>query len=160
MRSHPEIKTKYLVGLYKKGLSTLAISRRVKMTEQAIWQRLKKEIKLRNRSDATKMALKTGRLKTQKGKDHHSWKGGRFKNKNGYVYVNNGRQAEHRVVWEKAYGKIPNGNIIHHLNGIRDDNRLSNLCSLPRKRHSPTTIVEPHQKRIRELEDQIKLLKT
>jgi hypothetical protein len=34
---------------------------------------------------------------------------------------------EHRYVWEQANGKIPKGMQIHHINGIKDDNRLENL---------------------------------
>jgi hypothetical protein len=61
-------------------------------------------------------------------------------------------QLEHIVVWEAANGHLPDGWVVHHLNGIRDDNRLENLQAMPRKRHSPTLIVKAHQKRIRELE--------
>jgi hypothetical protein len=157
MKSHPEIKTELLTKLYNSSKSLPEISEEVGITEQAIWQRLRMSgIKLRNHKEATILAFKNGRLKVQKGLNHHSWKGGRFKDRNGYIYINNGRKSEHRVVWEKANGKIPKGHIIHHLNGIRDDNRLENLCSLPRKRHSPITIIEPHQERIRELEKQLK----
>lgn len=34
---------------------------------------------------------------------------------------------EHRVIWEKAHGRIPAGHFIHHRNGIKTDNRLKNL---------------------------------
>jgi len=34
---------------------------------------------------------------------------------------------EHRWVWENVYGQIPKGAFIHHLNGIRTDNRIGNL---------------------------------
>jgi hypothetical protein len=33
----------------------------------------------------------------------------------------------HRFVWEKANGPIPDGGVIDHINGVRWDNRLSNL---------------------------------
>lgn len=50
-----------------------------------------------------------------------------------YVYVRiveDGKiryKIEHRLVWESAYGKIPNGYIIIHKNGDTRDNRLDNL---------------------------------
>lgn len=34
---------------------------------------------------------------------------------------------QHRYIWEKANGPIPAGMQIDHINGKRDDNRLSNL---------------------------------
>lgn len=33
----------------------------------------------------------------------------------------------HRVVWELAYGPIPDGMCIDHIDGDRSNNRLSNL---------------------------------
>lgn len=42
---------------------------------------------------------------------------------------------EHRLVWEQAYGPIPEGGVIHHKNGDGRDNRLSNLELTTRKEH-------------------------
>ncbi len=101
------------------------------------------------------------RIGLREGPDSGNWKGGRSLDKHGYVHVlipreeRKGRRyrAEHMVVWEKANGKpVPKGWIVHHLNGVRDDNRLENLVGLPRKEHSSWTLVELAQKRIRELE--------
>ena len=33
----------------------------------------------------------------------------------------------HRKVWEEHHGPIPSGMHIHHINGIKDDNRIENL---------------------------------
>jgi len=158
MKAHPEIKTKYLIKLYQSGMSLPEISEKIGITDQAIWQRLKEAgVKRRSISESIKLAYKTGRAVRQTGENHHSWKGGRNKDKRGYIVIviKQKRYFEHRIVWEKAHGKIPQGFIIHHLNGIRDDNRLENLTAIPRARHSPATIIEPHQERIRELEKKL-----
>lgn len=50
-------------------------------------------------------------------------------NADGYVLIMvGGKQVrEHRFVWEQAYGPIPPGVEIDHINGVRDDNRIENL---------------------------------
>lgn len=40
------------------------------------------------------------------------------------------RVMEHRLIWERAYGKIPAGYEVHHKNGDPRDNRLFNLIIL------------------------------
>jgi hypothetical protein len=42
--------------------------------------------------------------------------------------------------------------IIHHINGIKDDNRIENLCLVNRHTHDTRTIIKQLQKRIRYLE--------
>jgi len=95
------------------------------------------------------------------------WQGGRrFQKQDGYIYIRiktgspgPGRgsfyRAEHILVWEEAHGPLEKGWVVHHLNGIRHDNRLENLQGMPRKEHSPTKTLEPYQARIRELERQL-----
>lgn len=49
---------------------------------------------------------------------------------NGYVTItSHGRYigSAHRMVWECVNGSIPDGMEVNHINGIRDDNRISNL---------------------------------
>ena len=46
------------------------------------------------------------------------------------------RVQEHIVVWEAANKRpVPNGYVIHHINGIKTDNRIDNLCLMSRKEH-------------------------
>lgn len=101
------------------------------------------------------------------GRDNANWKGGWTK-ANGYVYIrvspepdgpSGPYKAEHRLIWEKHHGPLPKGWVVHHLNGIRDDNRLENLAGMPRKRHNLKLVVAPYEQRIRELEAQLQGLK-
>jgi len=99
------------------------------------------------------------RVESNKGANNPNWKGGRTQTTDGYITIKAKRpgkkspnQLEHIVVWEEANGIIPQGWVIHHLNGVRDDNRLENLFAMPRKRHSPKLVFKPYEERIKHLE--------
>jgi len=67
---------------------------------------------------------------------------------------------EHRLVMEKKLDRLlTKSEIVHHKNGVRDDNRIENLCVTDRKNHENKTFMKLLQKRIRELEKENKLLK-
>lgn len=42
-------------------------------------------------------------------------------------YVRIGGVMEHRIVWEKHNGPVPDGFFVHHINEIKSDNRIENL---------------------------------
>lgn len=98
------------------------------------------------------------------GADNPNWRGGKTESQ-GYIFVRQGagKEAdyvlEHRLVWEQNHGKLPDGYIIHHLNGVKNDNRLENLAALPRAAHSGSAVLNVFKNRIRQLEAQLKELK-
>lgn len=64
--------------------------------------------------------------------------------KGGYV-------REHILVWEQVHNKsLPEGWVVHHYNGVKDDNRHSNLFGMAQRKHN--IVIPTFQKKIQELE--------
>jgi len=72
------------------------------------------------------------------GKNNPLWKGGKYQDKSGYIHilVNGEYFLEHRYLVEKLLNrKLTKFEQIHHLNGIKNDNRLKNLKLVINRRH-------------------------
>ena len=59
----------------------------------------------------------------------------------GYYIITTGKEGNngkylHRLIWEDWYGKsVPDGYVIHHLNGNKTDNRIQNLQCVEQRLH-------------------------
>lgn len=96
-----------------------------------------------------------------------NWRGGRNGDGHGYIniwvkpdgpffpmaYPTSRYVLEHRLVMAKHLGRcLQSWELVHHLNGIRDDNRISNLALTNSKKHESWTFIKQLQAHIRELE--------
>ncbi len=97
-------------------------------------------------------------------------RGLKYKQKNGYILVwlfpnnpfypmrlgNCNRVAEHRLMMAKSLGRcLGSDEFVHHLNGIRNDNRIENLCLTTNKLHHNAAFTML-QNEIRNLQTQVR----
>lgn len=101
--------------------------------KQTSSEKNKGRINIKN-SERVRSPEELDRLKKQgfqKGMKPSNYKGG-FIEKAGYKVVteNNVRNREHRIVTN-----VPKGSIVHHINGIKSDNRPENLQIMTQSEH-------------------------
>jgi len=123
---------KEIANIFNVGCST--ITRRL----------IRNGVEIRTLKEARKIAIANGRQKTLFNGHGPRWKGGRAKSGQyiklympDYPYANSkGYILEHRYVMECKLGrKLRVNEIVHHINGIKTDNRENNLIIAVRENH-------------------------
>ena len=112
-------------------------------TQAWIADQLKRELDSRICAKLIYKVCKKHKIKCQRtgprgGAGHPEWKGGRLMNKDGYIQIwspdhptthkTKKYVLEHRLVMEKHIGRyLTRLEVVHHINGVKDDNRIENL---------------------------------
>jgi|GEM_PF-3973529 len=150
------------LSLYQSGLTWKQVEETMKISSARKYKIVKI---IKSRMD---FSSRPGKKLNQTGANNDSWKGGRIK-LSGYVSVktaghprgmggNRGYVMEHILVMEEHIGRYlvwqgrqhPDNEIVHHINGFRDDNRLENLVLMLSREHS---YLHGNQKWAREILD-------
>jgi endogenous inhibitor of DNA gyrase (YacG/DUF329 family) len=137
MNLRHEVSLDKMVELYEQGLTQEEVAKELGTTQKVVFTRMK-EIGYQPRVAAKR---------DQSGEKNDYWKGGKSRDSRGYVLVKSPGHPrakkcgdyvfQHILVVEDFIGRFLQKNeIIHHINGIKDDNRLENLYITNPSEHS------------------------
>lgn len=103
----------------------------------------------RKATEETKKKQSLAKLGKYQGDKHWNWKGGKYKTEKGYImvyapehpYPSYGKYVfEHRLVMEKHLGRyLTKDEDVHHIDGDRTNNDISNLELFDHGKHTTFT---------------------
>jgi len=127
------------------GCSANDIAKLCGTTQSTIFKWLKK-FNINTRAVGEALRLKHAiNPSYNRGENNPAWAGGRTRGTHDYFLVyqpnhpnknSNNNVLEHRLVMEKKLGRyLTKDELVHHINGIRDDNRIENLELTAKNEH-------------------------
>ena len=132
-----EIKTAALTE-YAKGLSTIQVANKLKISKYVVWKWTKDVMINRSISEA-KLGKNINHPGPPPGIQNPNFKRG-YRFDKGYISISLGQRGKekrkHVLIAEKALGRsLKKGEMIHHINRIKTDNLNSNLIICTRSYH-------------------------
>lgn len=118
----PELAAKYW-ELYEQGFSCEEVAKAFGATRQSVWEILRTHGYDLRRKKQLPFIEHEGKRYTPDDDGYY-----RCTERDRNIFL-------HRVIWEQYNGSIPNGYQIHHINGDKSDNRISNLECLGASEH-------------------------
>jgi len=128
-------------SLYQQDDWTLRdLARKYRVSYSSLRSRfLRYGLPVRSRSDAIALARRRHPERFDvRGSKNPAWNGGRSKDSRGYITISSMHwKREHRVVAEAMLGRpLLREEVVHHINGRKDDNRPANLQVMTRTAHN------------------------